>query len=215
MSGGVRNISVSNCEFLGTDVGIRFKSNRGRGGVVENIYISDIYMLDIATDSFLFDLYYGGKSASEVLEDGSNKTTEEAIPPVTAETPCFRNIYVKNLVSRNARRAMYFNGLPEMNISNINLENAVITSQFGAELVEADGVKFTHVNIIPRQGAAYILNNVKNFSATKLEYPAQLKQPINISGTKTKKIVLPISDENKDLVQWSDKVNSKEITFIK
>src|SRR5690554_6475131 len=45
MSGDVRNISVKNCQFLGTDVGLRFKSNRGRGGVVENIYISDIYML--------------------------------------------------------------------------------------------------------------------------------------------------------------------------
>ena len=30
MSGGVRNISVNNCQFLGTDVGLRFKSNRGR-----------------------------------------------------------------------------------------------------------------------------------------------------------------------------------------
>lgn len=34
MSGGVRNISVRNCQFLGTDVGLRFKSNRGRGGLV-------------------------------------------------------------------------------------------------------------------------------------------------------------------------------------
>jgi polygalacturonase len=70
MSGGVKNIKVSNCQFLGTDVGLRFKSTRGRGGVVENIYISDIYMFNIVTESFLFDLYYGGKSASESLADG-------------------------------------------------------------------------------------------------------------------------------------------------
>jgi len=215
MSGGVRNISVSNCEFLGTDVGLRFKSNRGRGGVVENIYISDIYMMDIATDSFLFDLFYGGKSASEALEDGSANATESKVYPVTDETPCFRNIYVKNLVSRNARRAMFFNGLPEMNISNINLENAVITSQVGAELVEADGVKFTHVEIVPTQGPAYILKNVKNFSATKLEYPAQLQQPINISGNKTKNILLPFESKNKNLVLLSEKADSKEIKFLK
>lgn len=42
MSGGVKNISVSDCTFLGTDVGLRFKSNRGRGGVVENIYVNNI-----------------------------------------------------------------------------------------------------------------------------------------------------------------------------
>ena len=215
MSGGVRNISVTNCEFLGTDVGIRFKSNRGRGGVVENIYISDIYMLNIVTDSFLFDLYYGGKSASEALEDESQNSDETTNVPVTVETPCFRNIYVKNLVSRNARRAMYFNGLPEMNISNINLENAVITSQVGAELVESDGVKFTDVEITPKLGAAYILKNVKNFSATKLEYPAQMLQPVVISGTKTRNIALPFSINNKNLVQWSEKIDAKEIKFIK
>jgi hypothetical protein len=135
--------------------------------------------------------------------------------PVTEETPCFRNIYVKNLVSRNARRAMFFNGLPEMNISNINLENAVITSQVGAELVEADGVKFTHVEIVPAQGPAYILKNVKNFSATNLEYPAQLKQPLIISGNKTKNISLPFDSKNKSLVVLSEKTDSKEIKFLK
>ncbi|MFA6887239.1 MAG: glycoside hydrolase family 28 protein, partial [Fermentimonas sp.] len=121
MSGGVKNISVKNCQFLGTDVGLRFKSNRGRGGVVENIFISDIYMFNIATESFLFDLFYGGKSASEALADGDTTPIDEHEFPVTDETPVFKNIYVKNLVSRNARRAMLFNGLPEMNIENINL----------------------------------------------------------------------------------------------
>ena len=42
MSGGVKNIYVSDCTFLGTDVGLRFKSTRGRGGVVENIHIHNI-----------------------------------------------------------------------------------------------------------------------------------------------------------------------------
>ena len=172
-------------------------------------------MLDIATDSFLFDLFYGGKSASEALEDGSQNSNESAIIPVTEETPCFRNIYVKNLVSRNARRAMFFNGLPEMNISNVNLEDAVVTSQFGAELVETDGVKFTHVNITPIQGPAYILKNVKNFSATELKYPAQMQQPISISGNKTQNIFLPFGSENKNLVQWSENINLNEIKFLK
>jgi polygalacturonase len=215
MSGGVRNVSVSNCKFLGTDVGLRFKSTRGRGGVVENIYINNVYMLDIVTDSFLFDLFYGGKSASEALEDGSQNANEPATLPVTVETPCFRNIYVKNLVSRNARRALFFNGLPEMNISNINLENATISARFGAELAESDGVKFTNVNIIPTQGPAYILKNVKNFSATGLGFPEQMQQPVSVTGTKSKNIVLPFSAKNKNLVKISEKVNIKEIKFLK
>ncbi len=44
MSGGAKNIYVSNCTFIGADIGLRFKTTRGRGGVVENIFIKDIYM---------------------------------------------------------------------------------------------------------------------------------------------------------------------------
>lgn len=189
MSGGVKNIQVKNCQFLGTDVGLRFKSNRGRGGVVENIYISDIYMFDIATDSFLFDLYYNGKSASESLEDG-DKATTTAVPTVTVETPSFRNIYVKNIVSRNARRAMYFNGLPEMNISNINVENAYISSQFGAELCESTGIHFKNIHLKPSEGPAVILQNVKNFHLQDFFYPSDLKEPVHVAG-KSSNIFLP------------------------
>lgn len=191
MSGGVRNISVSNCQFLGTDVGLRFKSRRGRGGVVENIYVNNINMFDIATESFLFDLYYGGKSASEALEDGDETPVENIVYEVDETTPVFRNIYVKNLTSRNARRAMYFNGLPEMNITNINLENTTITSTFGGELSESDGITFKNVKIIPKEGPALILNNVKNMDATGLTYPDSLKEVVKITGKLNVKIALP------------------------
>lgn len=191
MSGGVKNVSVKNCQFLGTDVGLRFKSNRERGGVVENIYISDIYMFDIATDSFLFDLYYGGKSASESLEDGDTTPTDEVLPPVTEKTPSFKNIYVKDLVSRNARTAMYFNGLPEMNIENINVENAFITSEYGAQLSESKDINFKNVTVVTTKGAPFILNNVKNFKAENISSKENLSTDlVEINGRKTSDIEL-------------------------
>lgn len=190
MSGGVRNVSVRNCQFLGTDVGLRFKSNRGRGGVVENIYISDIYMFNIATDSFLFDLYYGGKSASESLADGDVTPVAETIPPVTVETPVFRNIFVKDIVSRNARRAMFFNGLPEMKIENIQVENAFITAEFGAELSNSNNVKFKNVHVEPENGAALILKDVENFTAENFTNPEKTENSIRVSGTTNRNIVI-------------------------
>jgi len=199
MSGGARNISVRNCQFLGTDVGLRFKSNRGRGGLVENIYISNIYMFDIATDSFLFDLYYTGKSASESLDEGDTTPVEVKAPPVTKETPSFRNIYVSNIVSRNARRAMFFNGLPEMNISNINVENAIITSQYGAVICESDGIKFKNVHIIQQTGPALTLQNVKNFDLKEFIYPENLPEAVKIIG-KSQNIQLPASIEKDKIV---------------
>lgn len=153
MSGGVRNISVSNCQFMGTDVGLRFKSGRGRGGVVENIYIRDINMFDIATESFLFDLYYG-----------NNYLPQNApIPEVNETTPSFRNIYVKGIIARNVHRAMFFNGLPEMKISNINVENVTIMSTLGAELAESKNIIFKNVKIFPEIGPPLKLTNVENF----------------------------------------------------
>lgn len=190
MSGSVRNISVSNCQFLGTDVGLRFKSCRGRGGVVENIYIRDINMFDIATESFLFDLYYGGKSAVESLEDGDTIPVTSTILAVDETTPAFKNIYVKNLVSRNARRAMFFNGLPEMKIENINVEDVTITAKIGAELVESKDIHFKNVKIVPAQGAALILRNVENVTISDFKFPASLKEVVNISGD-NKDIHLP------------------------
>ena len=73
MSGGVRNLVVSNCTFMGTDIGLRFKSTRGRGGVVEKIFISDIRMEDIAGDAINFNLYYGGKSPLDETAGSGNQ----------------------------------------------------------------------------------------------------------------------------------------------
>ena len=212
MSGGVRNTSVKNCQFLGTDVGLRFKSNRGRGGVVENIYISDIYMFNIATDSFLFDLYYGGKSASESLADGDTTPTDEQLHRVTEKTPLFRNIYVKNLVSRNARRAMFFNGLPEMNIENINLENAFITSRYGAELSESTDISFKNVTVITEEGPAFQFSNVKNFSSEGLGFDKETSEKmIEIEGKKTTGMVFTGLSE--DLAEMAPEVDRKQVAF--
>mgnify|MGYP002857545751 CR=1 FL=1 len=127
MSAGVKNILVSQCQFLGTDVGLRFKSTRGRGGIVENIYINGISMTDIKTDALTFNMYYGGKSVAEMLADGDNPdNTTKA--PVTEETPIFRNINIENVVCNQAGRAMEFNGLPEMPIDRINLKNIKISA---------------------------------------------------------------------------------------
>lgn len=129
MSGGVKNIHVSDCQFLGTDVGLRFKSARGRGGVVENIYIRNISMFDIQTDAITFDLYYGGKSAVEVLADGDDaKNRVVDMRKVDETTPAFRDIDIRHVVCRGARRAAYFNGLPEMPVENVLIKDVEINN---------------------------------------------------------------------------------------
>lgn len=161
MSGGVQNIKVSNCRFLGTDVGLRFKSCRGRGGVVENIYIEDIVMMDIPTEPLLFDLHYGGKSAVEAAAEGVSEFDVEYVP-ADGTTPQFRDIHIKDVVCSGAARAMYFNGIPEKNIENIVVEDCEIVSDKGADLRYSAGVVLRNVSITQTDGQGYSLANCKN-----------------------------------------------------
>jgi len=165
MSGGVNNIYVKNCTFIGTDVGLRFKSNRGRGGVVENITIENIYMSDIVTETLLFDLYYNGKSAVETLEEGGKGGSNGVAFEVTEETPQFKDITIKDVYCKGARRAMFFNGLPEMKINNIYVSDVVITSEIGAELVNTENVTIENTRIIPTSGEAF---TVRQSSGVKI-----------------------------------------------
>ena len=164
MSGGVSNISVTNCRFLGTDVGLRFKSCRGRGGVVENIFIKYITMMNIPTEPLLFDLHYGGKSAVEAAADGDVAGFDIEPMPVDETTPEFRNIHISDIICSGAARAMYFNGIPEKNISGIVVKNSIITSKKGADLRYADGVVMENVDIRQSEGTGISLANCRDVS---------------------------------------------------
>lgn len=163
MSGGVENIKVSNCRFLGTDVGLRFKSTRGRGGVVRNIYIDNIYMKDIVADGILFDLFYGGKSAVDAAADGS-PLVEEPTVAVDETTPEFRDIYISDIYCNGAARAMFFNGLPEMPVTNINITNCTMTADTGIDIRNSRDIKMKNVTCHPKTGEAVKTYKVKNFS---------------------------------------------------
>ena len=190
MSGGVKNVLVSNCRFSGTDVGLRFKSTRGRGGVVENIFIRNIVMNDILTEALLFDLFYGGKSASEALADGDgNPTTDMPFKPVDETTPQFRNIVVDNVICRSARRAMLFNGLPEMNVENVVVTNTTIESEVGAEINESTNVVLDNVTITPRKGAALKINNAKRVVVTNFACP-EGGEGLSVTGSRNEAILV-------------------------
>ena len=172
MSGGVKNVNVTNCVFSGTDVGLRFKSTRGRGGVVENIYIDNIAMCNIAQEALLFDLFYGGKSASEAFAAGEDaEPTDLALKPVDETTPAFRDIHISNVWCRGARRAMYFNGLPEMNVERVTVENARVYAQTGAQINESTSVLLRNVTVVPEKGPALMVNNVKDLMVENFTVP--------------------------------------------
>jgi polygalacturonase len=147
MSGGVKNVFVSNCTFIGSDVGLRFKTTRGRGGVVENIFIRDIYMKDLPGDAILFDMYYAAKDPVPLAGEKRELPVIET-KPVTEATPVFKNFQISNVYCNGADRGIFVRGLPEMQVKDILMENMVLQAKKGIEIQEGNGITFRNVNII-------------------------------------------------------------------
>ncbi len=142
MSGGVENIYVADCNFLGTDVGLRFKSTRGRGGLVKNIWCDDIRMKDIESYGVIFNLYYAGVAASDMKDGGGSD-----IVPVDETTPEFRDIHISNVICAGAKQAIYINGLPELPLDKVTFRNCVFTAKKGLEMYNVKDVTFNKVVI--------------------------------------------------------------------
>lgn len=159
MSGGVRDIWVSNCSFLGTDVGLRFKSTRGRGGVVENIHIENIRMINIARDAIIFNLFYAGLAPTEMGEDPIESLLASA-PEVSEATPEFRNITIKNINCQGANRAVQVVGLPEMPVKGLVIENSVFTSLRGINALFASDLTLKDVVVMTDDQPTLSLVNV-------------------------------------------------------
>jgi hypothetical protein len=191
MSGGVKNVFASECTFIGTDVGLRFKSNRGRGGVVENIYFTDIDMINIPTQAISFNLYYGGLSVSEMLAENKNTApTENKEIPVTEETPCFRNITIKNITCKGALQAIFLQGLPEMNLENIVLENIDIEADNGLTCIDAKGITVKGMRLITKNLPVLQFFNSQNVDIEKLDVESVQKPFIEIKGEKSQNITI-------------------------
>lgn len=147
MSGGARNIYVSNCTFIGTDIGLRFKTTRGRGGVVENIFIKDIYMKDIPGEAILFDMYYMARDPI-ALAGEKRELPKVEFKPVDETTPVFKNFHVSNVYCNGAEKGIFVRGLPEMHVKDIVLENMVLQARKGIDVQEATGILFKNIKII-------------------------------------------------------------------
>lgn len=189
MSGGARNIFIENCTFIGTDKGLRFKSVRGRGGLVENIYARNIYMYNIAQEAIFFDMFYFVKFAT----DGKRDMT----PTVNEGTPEFRNMQFENIVCKGANKGIFIRGLSEMPIKNIKISNVILHSTIGVEMIDAAGIQLKNVQLITAKSNPVIaLENSKNILLEKIGYKPGSDLFLSVSGEGSNQIQLLGNDLN-------------------
>src|SRR5690606_33647842 len=215
MSGGARNIWVEDCSFIGTDIGLRFKTTRGRGGVVENIFINNINMVGIPGEAILFDMYYGMKGPLPTAGEQGDAMVE--IPAVTAETPQFQNFVMRNINVNGAEKGIFFRGLPEMAIKNIVIEQANITAKKGVELIEASGIALKDLTLNVTEANPLVhVDNSKNIVFTDLKPVGDIDLLVRVSGKSTQNIVLTGAkvEEGKTISEFTNGA-SEEALVIK
>ena len=140
-SGDIRNIVASNIVAKGTDRGIRIKSMRGRGGIVENVNCDNFVIEDAPAEAIEITTYYaGGKSPQQ---------------PVSDATPVFRNFTFSHITIINAHQVASVEGLPEKPIEAIRFNDIRATGGAGFTCSEANDVELRSVRVDAAAGGAF------------------------------------------------------------
>jgi polygalacturonase len=143
-SGGIEDLTVSNCTFEGTDAGIRIKTARGRGGLLQNLAYENLTMTSVKNPIYIIDWY----PERDAPKDPSTEKGE----PITDRTPINKNIIIRNVTVTNCPTAGIIRGLPEAPISDVTLSNVTISAKTGMKIYHAKGIHFTDSKINVENG---------------------------------------------------------------
>jgi hypothetical protein len=143
MSGGIRDITASNIVTRGTDRGIRLKTQRGRGAVVENLRFDNWVIID---------------APSEAIHITSNYSRQPE-EPKSERTPVFRNISISNVTVVNARQVVGIAGLSEQAVEQIRISDLKGTGKAGFVADAADDLELHDIRIDATEGPAFTFTN--------------------------------------------------------
>ncbi|MDE3068941.1 MAG: right-handed parallel beta-helix repeat-containing protein [Verrucomicrobiota bacterium] len=147
-AGGIEDVTVSHCTFRQTDSGIRIKTGRDRGGLLQNVTYENLKMTEVQNPIYIID-YYPERTAPK------NPATEKP-GPVTRRTPVNKNITIRNVTATDCATAGTIRGLPEMPIENVTLSNVSLATETGMKIYHARGVRFENSKITVRKGERLI-----------------------------------------------------------
>lgn len=125
MAGGVKNLTVSHCVFNATDRGLRIKSRRGRGkdAVIDGVTFEHIEMRSVLTP-IVINLWYNCCDRDRFSE---YVWSREKLP-VDEKTPRLGKFAFYDMVCLDCHvAAAYCDGLPELPIEQITLQNVRFT----------------------------------------------------------------------------------------
>jgi polygalacturonase len=142
---GVSGVTVDHLTMNGTTSGIRMKSARDRGGTVKDLTYSNVTMTNVQNPVYITSYY----------PDLPSAPTSDTAMAITATTPYWQNITIKNLTATGSTNGGIIWGLPEAQVSGLVFDNVKIQANTGMEIFHATGVQFTNgSSVTPKSGAA-------------------------------------------------------------
>ena len=178
-SGGIRNVEAHHLRGLGTANGIRFKSAKVRGGVVEKIFIHDVE-LEGVDNPLHFELNWYPSYSYPTIPAALTGTPLPAhwavltkrVEPVSLGIPEFRNIVISNLTATAATQAIYANAYPEKPIRDVRLEKVRIAATQAGSVSHAASWQMQEVTLATPTGGNLQLNNTVEVSLPAVEKSA-------------------------------------------
>ncbi len=155
-AGGVRNVTVRNCRFENTENGLRIKSQRGKGGRVENISYEGITMSNV-NPAITLTCYYANNSSG----DPTPAAAADEAAKLSGKIPAYRNIRIRNLTATCPKAAGTLAGLPESALRDIALEDVTITAGKSFSIRNAQDVRLKNVRVMVASGAPFVLENAQ------------------------------------------------------
>jgi polygalacturonase len=149
-AGGLRNIVVSNMICEDTQVGIRIKSRRGRGGFIEDVRF-DNWTMENVGEAIVVTNYYA--------MEGEVYTGDTTV--VSNRTPVFRNIAISNITINHAKKVMSIDGLPEMPIEGLRITDLIASGKTGLRATNTTDLELHNVRINAEKGPAFIVSKAK------------------------------------------------------
>jgi polygalacturonase len=151
--GGIEDLQVKDCRFDATDSGIRIKTSRGRGGLLQNLLYENLTMKSVKNPIYIID-WYPERAAPK------DPSTEKP-QPVTERTPVNQNIVIRNVTAVDCPTAGTIRGLPEMPIIDVTLSNVNISATNGMKIYHAKGVRFLNSKVEVTKGDRLALFNAE------------------------------------------------------
>jgi polygalacturonase len=158
---GTSSLTVDHITFNGTTSGVRLKSGRDRGGLVQNLSYSNLTMTNVQNPVFITSYY----------PDLPTDPTTDTAQAVTATTPYWKNITIKNLTATGSTNGGIIWGLPESKVSGLTFDNVKISAKTGMEIFHATGVSFIDGSqVTPASGAAVTVYDATVTGTTTTAY---------------------------------------------